>query len=271
MTKLDPIVNQLLEVYLTKQPTSFISETTQLTEKEAYLVQHFTVQKKTERFNEERVGYKISMTSPETQAFFDADEPAYGTLTNGNLLPNKATVKLSELNEPLLEVECMICLQQDISEEDSLQQIYEKVSFKPGIEIPDSRFQNWFPRFELMDLIADNGVTGHVLVPEEEYSKPSIEDVGQIHMTLSHEDQLILEGNTSVVLNHPLHAVKWLAKKLTEQNLSLKEGMVLSSGSLHSPIPLKEGVFSNLLFVFLLFIVLIVGLSINIQKSILFP
>ncbi|RFU69233.1 fumarylacetoacetate hydrolase, partial [Bacillus sp. V59.32b] len=48
---------------------------------EAYQVQHAFTEAKREN-NECLKGYKISMTSPETQALFEAKEPLYGQMTD---------------------------------------------------------------------------------------------------------------------------------------------------------------------------------------------
>lgn len=100
MPNLEQLADQMLEVHKTKEPTNFLSEFVFLPEDEAYTVQQLTVQKKCTNFKEQIQGFKVSMTSPSTQAFFDADEPAYGTLITNSVLKNGTTVYLSELNGP---------------------------------------------------------------------------------------------------------------------------------------------------------------------------
>lgn len=241
MTQVESLANTLLDVYKTQQPTDFLSKHVTLSLDEAYDVQHETVQKKCQTFNEQVQGFKVSMTSPETQAFFDADEPAYGTLTTNTVLKNHSTVKLSELNEPLLEVELVVELTDDVTPDLSPEEVYERVEVRAGIEIPDSRFSDWFPKFELMDLLADNGVTGHVVVSEDLSQSLSFEEVVKIEMELYHNEEKVTTGDTSIVMGHPMNSLTWLAKKLNEKGYALTKGMLVSSGSINTPIPLEAG------------------------------
>jgi 2-keto-4-pentenoate hydratase len=243
METVKTLANELLDVYQTHEPADFLSKKTALSLSEAYDVQHATIKMKCETFNEQVEGFKVSMTSPETQAFFDADEPAYGTLTTHSVLESGATVKLSELNEPLLEVELVVELTEDLTPDLTPEEVYNRVEVRAGIEVPDSRFSDWFPKFELMDLLADNGVTGHVVISEDLSSELSYEEVGKLRMELFHNDKKIEEGDTSIVMGHPMKSVTWLAKKLAEKNLSLTKGMVISSGSINKPIPLEVGAY----------------------------
>lgn len=243
MTNVEKSVEKLMQVYQTGEPTDFLSKDVQLSLDEAYDVQHETVKKKCEVFNEQVQGFKVSMTSPETQAFFDADEPAYGTLTTNTVLENGATVKLSELNEPLLEVELVIELTEDVTPDLSPEEVWDRVEVRAGIEVPDSRFKDWFPKFELMDLLADNGVTGHVIVSEDLSDSLNYEQVGQIKMELFHNGEKVTEGDTSIVMTHPMKSLTWLAHKLAEKKLTLTKGMLISSGSINTPIPLAVGTY----------------------------
>lgn len=243
MTKLDKYVDKLMTVYETKEPTDFLSKDVTLSLDEAYDVQHETVKKKCEVFNEQVQGFKVSMTSPGTQAFFDADKPAYGTLTTNTVLENRSKVKLSELNEPLLEVELVVELTDDVTPDLTPEEVWERVEVRAGIEVPDSRFKDWFPKFELMDLLADNGVTGHVVVSEELSDPLTYEQVGNIQMELFHNGEKVTDGDTSIVMTHPMKSLTWLAQKLAEKGLTLTKGMLVSSGSINSPIPLEAGTY----------------------------
>lgn len=243
MPNLEQLADQMLEVYKTKEPTNFLSEFVFLSEDEAYTVQQLTVQKKCTNFKEQVQGFKVSMTSPATQAFFDADEPAYGTLTTNSVLKNGTTVYLSELNEPLLEVELIIELTEDIPSGLSPNEIFERIKIRAGLEIPDSRFSDWFPKFELTDLMADNGVTGYVVISENTVEKLSFNELANIKMKLYHDDEEISDGISSEVMGHPIKSLSWLVDKLDTKGISLTKGMLISSGTFISPIPLTKGTY----------------------------
>ena len=50
-------------------------------------------------------GYKVSLTSEETQKMFDSDSPLYGAQVAERFVPTPCTLDLRHLNEPLVEVE----------------------------------------------------------------------------------------------------------------------------------------------------------------------
>lgn len=243
MTNLEQLADQLLKVYKTKEPTSFLSTQVSLSEEEAYTVQQLTVQRKCDFFDEKVQGFKVSMTSPETQAFFDAEEPAYGTLTSQSILQNKATVYLNELNEPLLEVELMIELLEDITVDLKPEEVFERIKLKAGLEIPDSRYPDWFPKFELTDLMADNGVTGYVVVSENAATGMNFNQLANIKMELYHNEEKISDGVSSEVMGHPIKSLTWLAWKLNIKGIKLSKGMIISSGTFISPVPLTAGTY----------------------------
>ena len=58
-------------------------------------------------------------------------------------------------------------------------------------------------------------------------------------MTINGE--IVGEGHGSDVMGHPLEPLAWLANKLAEQGLGLSAGMVIITGSIVSPKPLKAG------------------------------
>lgn len=211
-----------------------------LNEKDAYQVQHTLAEKKKCHSDESHIGYKISMTSDETQKWFNSDSPVYGILTTDNL--NNGKVEIDTLSEPLVEVELMFIVDEDISENPDHEEIVEKTSIAPGIEIPDSRFENWFPNLKLFELIADSAVAGKIVCGESTKSS-EIDDWLNIKATLTLDDEEVGKGYSSAVLGHPTNAMIWLAEKLASHGRLLKKGMIVSSGTLVLPLKLVKGTY----------------------------
>jgi 2-keto-4-pentenoate hydratase len=182
------------------------------------------------------------MTSPETQALADTDEPAYGTLTTSSIVKNQTKLQLTDMNAPLIEPELMFILTDDLTKEAEEEEILTKSKIAPGLEVPDSRYKDWFPNFELMDLICDNGVTGKVVVGEP-VDSPNFKDLAKVQMKLFHNGEKIDEGIASTVLENPASSVSWLVKKLAQRNKTLKHGMTISSGTFIPPVRVKEGTY----------------------------
>ena len=211
-----------------------------LHENEAYQVQKMILEKKKQDLAQSHIGYKISMTSDETQRWFKSDSPVYGALTTENL--NTGRLDIETMSEPLIEVELMFVIDEDISEDPDHDEIVKKTSIAPGIEIPDSRFENWFPNLKLFELIADNAVTGK-FVCGDAIKSHEIDDWLHIEATLTLDDEKLASGYSSEVLGNPTNAVIWLAKKLASHGQILEKGMIVSSGTLVLPFKLIKGTY----------------------------
>jgi 2-keto-4-pentenoate hydratase len=64
-----------------------------------------------------------------------------------------------------------------------------------------------------------------------------------ISVTLYHNDEQVVSGQSNFVLDNPINAVEWLNNKLSTQGSVLRKGMIISSGTFISPIPLELGTY----------------------------
>src|SRR5690625_6977611 len=74
--------------------------------------------------------------------------------------------QLDNLHAPLIEIELMFIANEHLTKEDDHASILQKMSIAPGLEIPDSRFTDWFPNLSFGKVIADSAVAGKVIVGE---------------------------------------------------------------------------------------------------------
>lgn len=236
------VSGKLLEAHKTGTPIEFIRHQYTVDEPTSYAVQDQLVNDITAFRESEVAGYKISMTSAETQAIANTHEPAYGTLLESHLIRSGETVSLSDLFTPLIEPEIMFTLTEDLTSGAGEDEILKKSRISAGIEVPDSRFIDWFPNFSLADLICDNTAVGLVAVSES-VAPPSFEELAQERMELFHNGVKISEGTASAVLGNPVSAVAWLSRKLAANGKALQKGMVISSGTFISPIAAEEGTY----------------------------
>lgn len=240
--EIEEITESLMTSHKTRTPIDFIRNAYSLDENASYEVQEEFVRKKCAEYGENITGYKISMTSPETQALADTDEPAYGTLTTSSMAETRTKLSLKEMNSPLVEPELMFILTDDLTSGADEKEILSKSNIAPGLEVPDSRYEDWFPNFALMDLICDNGVTGKVIMGEP-VDPPAVTALPNVKMELFHNGKKQGEGVGETVLENPASAVAWLAKKLANRGKILKKGMVVSSGTFISPVKVQEGTY----------------------------
>lgn len=244
MTKtVDSITTKLINAYQSKTPIPFLRHAYSLDEETAYAIQDAFVKQRCELGNVRVAGYKISMTSDDTQAIANTDEPAYGTLLTSDMVKSGDSVSLSELFSPMIEPEIMFILTDDLTPGADEKEILRKSKLAAGIEVPDARYIDWFPNFSLTDLLSDNAATGFIAI-----SKPvdpfSFEDLADVDMELFHNDEKISEGSSSMVLGNPASAVAWLSRKLGDKNKVLQKDMVISSGTFIPPLTVNEGTYT---------------------------
>ena len=112
----------LFEAYDTNTPLKEEEWKDVVTDDEtAYAVQDAVVKLK----GKPTAGYKVSLTSKETQDMFDADSPLYGQQVTERFLQSPADVDLQMLNEPLLEVELTFRAKEDLQPSDTLKDLFK--------------------------------------------------------------------------------------------------------------------------------------------------
>ncbi|WP_105967046.1 2-keto-4-pentenoate hydratase [Staphylococcus simulans] len=236
------IVNALFKAQQNHEPIDFVSEKYGISESVAYQIQDALISELTQANNSEIAGCKVSMTSAETQAYANTDEPAYGTILSDKVVKSGETVQLSKLFAPLIEPELVFVILNDISPDASDEDILNSVKVAPGIEIPDARYKDWFPNFTLGDLISDNTASGLVALGEAA-DRVSYEDFENITLKLTKDNEEIATGVSSDVLGNPIEALKWLVKKLASQDKQLLKGQIVSSGTFVPPVPAEKGTY----------------------------
>ena len=182
------------------------------------------------------VGFKISMTSQETQDLFQSKEPVYGPFTERQVVDG---IELSNYNIPLAELELVFRVNEDISIEDGVKDILKKCTVAPAVEIPDGRYDDWFPNISKYEVVADCAVAGAIVIGEEK--TVTYDQIDNITAKLSLNDKELKSGDSSEVMDHPVNAVLWFVKKLHEQNKILRAGQFVSSGTFILPIKLEVG------------------------------
>lgn len=225
---------QLYEAYRSNTPLEkgvFGFRTTE----EAYQVQDEVLALK-EAHGEKLQGYKISLTSQETQDLFNTNSPLFGQMTDVTV---KESVDLSDYNTPLLEAELVFLVQEAVNGSDSDEEVMAKCLVAAGIEVPDARYEDWFPKTTVYEVIADGAVNGAVVYSQAKQYR--YEDLADVEAVLYLNDEEVKRGHSTEVLGHPVNAVKWLAKVLEERGEKLEAGRFVSSGTFFLPEKLQAG------------------------------
>ena len=189
-------------------------------------------------------GYKVSLTSKKTQDMFDADSPLFGQQVDRHFLPAPATVRLADQMEPLVEVELAFRAKEDLLSSDSLADLLRKTTVAGALEVPDSRFKDWFPSLGKYNVMSDCAVGGLVVYGEEQPSSAvfsDVEEVANVSAELFYNNDKLDAGKSSEVLGNPLNSLQWLVQKLESQGKKFKQGQLVSSGTFILPPSLKQG------------------------------
>lgn len=241
--KAQQLADQVFQAYDTQQPIPFLNPEADVDEVLGYQTQDALIDKLKAHNHTEVAGYKVSMTSAETQAYANTHEPAYGTLLKTVLKEDGATVQLDKLFAPLIEPELVFVITEDLPAEPNVDDVLNNSQLAPAIEVPDARYEDWFPNFTLGDLLADNTATGLVVVGES-VAQLDYETLGNVTMSLKYNGEEIKTGVASEVLGNPVKAVQWLSQKLASHGKALKKGDVISSGTFIPPIKAEQGTYT---------------------------
>lgn len=191
--------------------------------------------------SESAKGYKISMTSPETQALFDSSEPVFGPFTERQVI---FEMNLADYNIPLAELELVFYVNEALSEEDDAESILSKCTVAPALELPDGRYDDWFPNISKYEVVADCAVAGAIVIGEAQ--SMSYDELDNITGALLFNGKEIKRGQSSEVMGHPVNAMKWLIEKLGSQGEHLEAGQFVSSGTFILPVKLEVGTYKGI-------------------------
>lgn len=239
--KEDTLAQDLYKAYKTHQPLNKENYQDWLkNDDSAYKVQH----KLTDLKDQNVGGYKVSLTSKQTQDMFSANQPLYGMQVSSHFLSSPTNLTENQLMDPLAEVEMCFGVKQTLLPEDSLSTLMQKTTVAPAVEVPDSRFSNWFPSLNKYLVMADAAVGGFVVYgPEVDTSLlfQSPEELSKVSATLYHNGNKKKDGSSDQVLGNPLKSLHWLVQKLSQQKFSLKKGQRVSSGTFLLPEHVTKG------------------------------
>ena len=190
-------------------------------------------------------GYKVSLTSKETQDMFDSDCPLYGAQVAERFFASPVTLPLKRFNEPLVEVEFCFHAKEDLSASDSLDELLSKCTVAADMEVPDARFAQWFPTLSKYLVMSDCAVGGCVVYGKEvDGGELTVEGMAGYHAKCYHDGEFVKEGDTSEILGNPVKSLQWLVGKLESQGKRFTRGMRVSVGTVFVPVAFTKGVWT---------------------------
>ncbi|MEK4198009.1 2-keto-4-pentenoate hydratase [Cytobacillus sp. FSL K6-0265] len=211
----------------------------QITINEAYSIQLENIHRKVNN-GEKVIGKKIGLTSKAMQELLGVDEPDYGHLLNSMVIENNGEISCTRRLQPKVEAEIAFILKKDLKGPNvTAEDVIAATDYiMPALEIVDSRIKNW--QIQLADTIADNASSG-LYVLGGTPTKVEEVDLELMGMALYKNGEIANTGAGAAALGNPAICVAWLANKLFEYDITLKEGEVILSGALSAAIEAISG------------------------------
>ena len=203
---------------------------------EAYSVQDGVIDELLAHYGGSLIGYKIACTNVTAQQQLHVDAPFFGRLLSAFFHEGTggkpASVDAGQFFMRVVEAEFAFEMARDLppsATPRSREEIADAVKgVIPGIEIVDSRFDEW-TTIGAPSLIADNAcnaawVKGSLLTDWRGI------DLAKQVVTVTVNGKLLREGRGGNVLGHPLNALERLVNNLSACGLGLKAGQFITTG-----------------------------------------
>ena len=180
-------------------------------------------------------GYKIALTSPQILAQTGLKGPVYGPIRRKRVFHDKARIRADRWTRLGVELEIILITDREVPAPKI--EPYDRETIAPfvgearaGFELIEDRGAD-YTKLSLNGLIMDVGWNGGSLISKHNKNWRNL-DLGNLNGTIYFDGQEVRAGHSGDVLGHPLNALAWLANKLGEHGKTLKEGMIVSSGSM---------------------------------------
>jgi len=206
---------------------------------DAYSIQLINIKRKLDSGRLIR-GHKVGLSSKAMQAMMGVDEPDYGHLLDDFFYFNGDTIQSGKFFTPRIEVELAYVLGKTLPAPNcTIKDVLDSTEYiQPALELIDSRIKDW--KIKLIDTIADNASSAAIIMGGEK-AKPYKISPRLIGANLIKNGNIISTGAMGGVLNDPTIAVAWLANKVHQFGVTLKEGHVILPGSCTKAFDVQPG------------------------------
>lgn len=196
----------------------------------AYAVQDEYVRLQKEQRRVVAKGYKIGLTSARMQAMCRIDSPIAGVVLDDRLHASGARLARADYGRLGLEFEIAVKMGRDLGGGPlTVADVANAVDqVCPAIEIVDDRHCD-YGSLDVLSLIADNSWNAGIVLGAFQSDWP---DLAEIEGFVSLDGQTTDRGRGRDVLDHPFHAVAWLAEHLAKSGGALRAGDIVMTGSI---------------------------------------
>ena len=205
-----------------------------MTMDEAYAVQVSLAERKM-RLGRKPIGWKIGLTSRVMQRALEIGTPDSGYLFDDMRFGNGARISLGRFIEPRVEAEIAFLMKAGVPSAATREEVLASTdTVAPALEILDTRILRRDPATArprtLVDTIADNAANAGIVLGDERHP-PGRFDLRWVGAIVSRNGEVEETGLGAAVLNDPVAAVLWLAKRLRRIGRCIEAGDVVLAGS----------------------------------------
>jgi 2-keto-4-pentenoate hydratase len=193
------------------------------------------------------IGYKAGLTSAVAQKTFGVSHPLRGTLLKNMLIESGTVMKANFGVRPLHEGDLILRVKDNgINKAKTPMEALRHIDAAlPFIELPDLLYEKGVkingPKLAANNVAARYGVVGNPIL-----IKPTKEWYDRLEkfklQILDEKGTVVVEGLGSNLLGHPLTVVLWIKDSLNAEGILLKNGDLLSLGTITKLMPPKPGI-----------------------------
>ena len=190
------------------------------------------------------VGWKIGLTSKAMQYALNIDVPDSGFLFDDMEFETAGTVPEGRFIQPRIEAEIAFVMKRAIGgKRISRQDVIEATDYVcPSLEILDTRVirmdKNTGASRNIFDTISDNAANAGFVLGHKHHKVDAF-DLRYVGAIVARDAEV--EETGAGVLNDPVEAVVWLARRMASYGQHIDAGHVILSGSFIRPIECPPG------------------------------
>jgi 2-oxo-hept-3-ene-1,7-dioate hydratase len=216
-----------------------------MTMDDAYAVQKALVARRTEA-GRRVIGWKIGLTSKAMQAALNIDIPDSGVLTDDMLFEDGAIVPAGRFIQPRVEAEIAFVMKAPLAGDTVTRaDVLAATDYvAPALEILDTRVLRVDPATGkargIVDTISDNAANAGIVMGAARHAIDAF-DLRWTGAILTRDDEVEETGLGAGVLNDPVQAVVWLARRMAMYDQRIEAGQIILSGSFIRPVECVPG------------------------------
>lgn len=190
---------------------------------------------------DDRIGYKMGLTSRAKQESMGLSDPVYGRLFESQVLSEGEPLDAATPPQPRVEPEVGIKLEEPLAGPGVTgAEVLEASAYVfPSVEVLNSRYENY--DFNLPDVIADN-TSAHRFYVGSRISESHDIDLTTMGVIVEKNGRVAETGAGGAILGNPVNAVSGLANLLARQGRGpLEAGQLVLTGGITDAVPVEPG------------------------------